>query len=66
MAPESLPSAPLIGTTSAGDAVIADDYVKKSDEALARVNEILEKAILWGVTIALIYVGICITKGLRG
>jgi len=66
MAPESLPSAPLIGTTSVGDAVIADDYVRKSDEALAKVNEILQKATFGGVIVALIAVGIWITEGLLG
>ena len=45
---------------------MADDYLKKSDEALDRANKIkiLERATLWGVIIALIAVAIGITKGM--
>jgi len=45
---------------------MADDYQKKSDEALDRANKILERATLWGVIIALIAVSIWITKGMLG
>ena len=43
-----------------------DNYLKKSDEALARVNKILERMTLWGVVIALIAVGIWMAKGMFG
>jgi uncharacterized membrane protein len=55
-----------MSTTSAGDAAMADDYLKKSDEALERANKILERAILWGVIIALIALAIWITNGMLG
>jgi hypothetical protein len=45
---------------------MVDDYVKKSDEALERASKILENATLWGVIIALIAVGIWVTKGMLG
>jgi hypothetical protein len=45
---------------------MADDYLKKSDEALERANKILKRATLWGVITALIAVAIWITKGMLG
>jgi hypothetical protein len=45
---------------------MADDYLKKLDEALERANKTLERATLWSVIIALIAVGIWVTKGMLG
>jgi hypothetical protein len=54
----------LFGTTSA-DATMAEDYGKSSREALARANEISEKAIFWGLVIAVFVVVIAMIKGVH-
>jgi len=63
---KSPPSAPLFDTTSARDAAMKDDYRQISRGALARTNELSERAILWGMIFtALVAIAVTI-KGLVG
>lgn len=57
------PSAPHVGTDSAGDAAMAEDSGKMSRKALDRADALSEIAILWGLVIAIIVVVIAMMKG---
>ena len=45
---------------------MAKDYGKISREALARATEVSEKAIFWGLVIAIVAVVIAMIKGMFG
>lgn len=57
-------SAPYVGTNSAGDAAMAEDYGKMSRKALARANALSEIAISWSLVIAIIVVAMAMMKGM--
>jgi len=60
------PRAHLFGTTSAGDAAMADDYRDIPREAPARAHAISERTIFWGMIFTVLVAIAGMTRGFLG
>ena len=62
----SPPSAPLVCTTYAEVATMAEDFEKTSRDALGRANEISDVGIFWGLVLTVVMVVAAMIKGMLG
>jgi hypothetical protein len=64
--PSPSPARTFFGTTSAGDAAMANDYMKIPRRALARANAISERTIFWGMIFTVLVAIAGMTRGMLG